>query len=239
MKDVTTAGLVVDDPDVDNTPAWDALLAQRPDWVHFPRGEYWFKTCPQPITCPLKISGCGPNISLLIRDYSEPDHGRALIHYQTAVAHVAGLSLLGSPGTAGGCAVKLEGECNNSILRDLRISGRAGATWDIPITLLSLTDMGIRTCRLDNLVLFNATVHLAWLVNVRGLGAQLDAYPGKGSVNHITIQGKNGGTADNVRIDTHYLEMVYLYSTRNVTITGIGNTHINQDGACANITLYQ
>lgn len=207
---------VPNDATVDSTPAFNQALTRGESQIEFPQGTYYFKTPPQRITSPLMISGAGVNTTNFRRVYDEADMQAALLT-STATLHLSNLSIT-SDGTGGG-AVKLDGlGASGSVLRDLYISASAGHNWAIPVTLYSTDPLGIRTCVIDNVNLFAATVQIAWLVNVQGLRLNLNAYPAGGTVNKVTIQHYGPYRSNNVMIETQYLDELHLYNTTLVNV---------------------
>lgn len=235
MIDALCLGFIPNDITFDNTPIFNTVLESTVTDLYFSAGDYYFNTQPNIINKPFSIRGNGINITSLIRNFSTNDLYSALLH--TKCSFIAeNFGIIATPETHGGGGIKIETiRGSSSVLRDLYITGGYNATFDIPICLYALEEMGIRDCLIDNVDLFSATEHLAWFVNVKGLTCNLNAYPAGGIVDHVTIQGSETRSS-NILITTHYLQTLYLYNVDNIAVLGIGNTTINQTN-CNNVRL--
>jgi len=233
MINVKDYGLKNNDSTFDNTPVWNVLLTSLGDdkEIYFPAGVWYFKTKPAIIKTPLTVRGCGLNNTNLFRDYIESDLNSALIHTNNTL-NLSNLAITAVAGTSGGGAVKLDGlPASGSILRDLYITGQQKGTWAIPVTLYSSDPLGIRTCHIDNLDIFAATIHLIWCVNVRGLTLNANCYPAGGTSNQVTIQHYDAqNRSANIQIETRYMDKLYLYNTDSLIIQSVVGTSIVQSG---------
>lgn len=205
--------------------------------IYFPAGTYYFNTPLDIINIPVVFKGCGINNTALIRNYTESDLNKALIIAKETII-IKNLSIHSGQNCTGGGAIRLDGlSASASVLRDLYITGLQGGTWHIPLVLNGPEQLGIRSCYIDNVELFAATIHLFWFINTRGLTANIQGYPAGGSANHGTIQQSGSYRPSNIDIRTRYLETLYLYSTDNFTILSTPKTNIIQTN-CTNIKVY-
>lgn len=239
MINVLEAGLKANNTGFNNSLAWNDLLVNigSDRDVYFPQGSYYFKTTPNSPTTPLTIRGCGINNTTIIRDYSTNNYIDALFKFNYST-HVSNLGILSGSGRIGGSAIYLHGlQASSSVIRDFYCSAQSGGNWQIPLILYSLDPMGIRTCCIDNVELFAATMHLAWFVNPKGLTANISGYPAGGKVNHMVIQGASSIRPANIQFKTRYLEKLWLYNTDNARVHTLGNTSVQQND-CNNVIVY-
>src|SRR5215813_1519309 len=184
---VLDAGLRAGDPLYDNTPKFNALIKNLGSvrTVYFPSGAYYFNSAPKIIEQNITMIGNGINSTSLIRNYTATSYYDVLLYTKRTIK-IESIGILAASGTQHGGAIRVEGQAASaSVLRDLYITGQNGGTFDIPLTVSSNDELGIRDCNIDNVQLFAATWHLAWFVNVRGLKAKFDAYPAGGSAKHV------------------------------------------------------
>lgn len=221
-------------PAVDNTPAWNAMVAPGgPSLVLFD-GTFTFKSPPNPITDrPMRLDGININASGFKRDYSPASLTEPLIR-STKTLVAERLAIVASAGGQG-IGLMLDGlAASDSIVRDCYITGNGGM-WCAPLSFFSADPLGIRGCMVSDCELFAAQYHLLWATNVRGLSlVDVNCYPAGGVSNYATIQGTGGYRSDSVHWITRYLTQLYLYNTDHVTLRGIGPTTINQSG-CTNV----
>lgn len=243
-------GMIEDNPDFDNTPALNDAF-RRGGWLHFPQGNYFFKSQPDknPDNGRLKITGEGKGNTILTRDYVPLSRDDALIWSMRAV-YISDLSIHAAPNTNGGCAIKLRSrEASGSVLRDLYITyrkeeaGQVHGDWDTVIQLIGDTEaLGIRSCHLENLDLFAATLRHLWVVSAHGLRCYgVQAYTAGGTASsRAVVQGSNQGQwlSHDIQFVSSYLENLWFYSTQHARLIGMGNTtlHVNTtDQPCTNI----
>lgn len=238
LNDAIALGFIPNDINFDNADILNNVLQNQPsiDNIYFPEGAFYFNKAPDPINRAFTIRGNGINSTAFIRNYSTVDAFSALLDARSTVT-IENFSINAEAGTTGGCAIKLYGvTASSSIIRDMYITGGYNATYTMPLVLYSIDPLGIRGCIIDNVELFSATVHLAWLVNVKGLVCNLSAYPAGGTNNNVTIQNYGTSRSSNILLDTTYLEVLYLYSVDNMSFRGVGNTIVNEIN-CNNISL--
>lgn len=226
------AEFVPNDPNVDNTPIFNEMIANMSDdnKIEFPVGKFWFNTKPNTIDKNIQIIGAGINATTLMRNFQPEDYGDALFraHRTIIIKHLA---IIASESSQGGSAIFLYGRATNaSVLRDLYISARPGGNYEIPLILKGTGNLGIRACHIDNVEIFAATHHSAWFYKVKGLTAKFNAYHAGGIVSHITVQ-----ESDNIQIQTRYLERVYIYTTTHFSLWGFGYTDLIVDDWSFNI----
>lgn len=241
---VTDHGLRPNDPDFDNSPPFDALVATLPrplSTLQFPSGTFTFKTRPRAIQKRLSLVGEGVNGTSLSRAFKPASYADALFRTICSI-RAEGFGVVAADGTSDGSAFYLSGVgASGSVLRDLYITGKGSGTWAIPIVLHSGDALGIRTCYLQNLELFAATIHILWAVNARGLTLDsVQGYPAGGSSDRFVIQGAktadgDAGHSDNVIITTRYLQTLYLYSVRGAVVTSTNNTRVIADANCSGV----
>lgn len=221
---VGDAGLRPGDPKYDNTPKFNKLMEMISSrrTIYFGAGAYYFNSPPKIIEQSVVMIGDHTNSTSLIRNYNATGPDEALIHTRRTLV-MERLPVLAGEGTSHGGAIRLEGlSASASVLRDLYITtaGQKGGTFDIPLTLYSTHELGIRGCLIDNVELFAATVHIAWFVNVKGLTARLNGYPAGGTVDHITIQGYDSTKrrSEAIQFETRHLVRLYVYTTNNLIL---------------------
>ncbi len=223
LVDATTLGFSTD-PDFDNTPAWNALIANGPDGVYFD-GKFYFKSQPDQNNRVLRIEGVGVNGTTFYRDFTPASQFDALIS-STKALHMSGFGIIAVQGTDG-IAVELTGlGASASTLRDLYVSAQTGASWAIPLKLWSDNVLGIRGVLLDNIELFAATVHGFWFVNVRGLTAGVQYYPAGGTVDHAVIQNNNAERSSSIDFETRHLVELYVYGTDSMVFKSVNGTNV-------------
>lgn len=240
MINVLDYGIVADNIAIDNTPAWNNLIANigADRDIYFPAGIYYFNSCPNIINKVVSVRGCGINATSLIRNFSTTNFDNALFH-STATFNLSGTGILAGTGTSGGSAILLNGlQASASTLRDLYITGQVGGTWAVPLHLKSSDPLGIRSVYIENVELFAATTCIAWMINPKGLTmSNVQGYPAGGTVGHMTIQHSGAIRPSNIDIRTRYLETLYLYNSDNVTITSTPSTVVNQNN-CTKVKVY-
>ena len=231
-KDV---GFIADEPGFDNTAVWNRVIKDKlVTQLYFPGGVYYFNSQTDIIERPLYITGDGINSTSFIRNFSTDNLYSGLVHAKGTLI-IEKLSIVAAEKTRGGSALKAETiNASASIFRDLYITGKYTGTFDVPMSLYSADDMGIRSCKIENVEVFSGTHHIAWFVNPKGLTAEVNAYPAGGTVNHVTIQGYGASRASNITLNTRYLDMLYLYNTDNLTLRSLGTTKVSQTD-CKNI----
>lgn len=236
--DARELGFVPDDVTFDNTRVWNEVI-KNPfvTGVHFTGGSYYFNSQPDKIERPFNIRGDGINSTSFIRNYSSLDLYSALVHAKGTLC-IEKLSIIAAEKTSGGSGLKAEGlAASGSIFRDLYITGKYTGTFEVPMSLYSADDMGIRSCKIENVEVFSGTHHIAWLVNPKGLTAEINAYPAGGTVNHVTVQGYGASRASNISLSTRYMDSLYLYNTDNLTLRSLGTTKVTPSKDCHNIRL--
>lgn len=223
--DAKAVGFVPNDCTFDNTPILNSVIANATDdrVLSFPPGDYYFLTQPEIIDKHFIIEGIGLEAVKLIRKFNGMA-GTALIHC-TENCIIRQMSIKAAAGTSNGDAIRIDGlDASGSILRDLYITGEPGGTWRTTITLTSSDPLGIRSCLIDNVEAFAATVHIAHFLNVKGATIRINGYPAGGTVSHMTIQHFNQHRSAAIQFETRHLPMLYLYNTDDIKIQSLGGT---------------
>lgn len=238
MLNAEDLGFIPNDPTFDNSLVVANLLANPPAdrEILFSNGMYYFLTPPPVLNTPLELNGEGVNNTYLVRKYNETDLNKALLH-SISTLYVKDLCVW-SEGTGGG-GIRLEGNlASGSVIENVVVTAGSGYNWHIPLTLHGQYHaLGLRTCKLENVELFASTVHGLWIVNTRGLSAQVNVYPAGGTVGHAVIQDMAGNKSENIAIDTYHLPTVWLYNVANFKLWGMGTTLVNNNGS-SNVRIY-
>ena len=217
-------------PAIDNTPAWNAMVAPGgPSHVLFD-GVFSLKSPPNPITRHMRLDGININASGFTRDYSPASLTEPMIR-ATKTTVVEKLGIIAKQGGQG-IGVMFDGlGASDSIIRDCYITGNGGV-WCVPLSFHAADTLGIRGCYAGDCELFAATHHLLWATNVRGLSLMdVNCYPAGGTVDYATVQHGAGGRSDGVHWLTRYLTKLYLYNTDNVTLRGMGPITVINSGS--------
>ncbi len=235
----TTFGFTPNDPSQDASIAFQTMLTSLGNerTVYFPSGVYYFNTKPPAITNGVTFIGDQNNTTTFKRMYTTTTVTDALIHAKATIVFER-ISINADGNTNGGAGILLEGNgAGYSIIRDMNINTEAGSSWEVPLIAISYTGtIGIRNIHLDNLELFGGTIHSAWFVNVVGMVAEFDSYPGTpaNGVSKVTFQSNNNQQSNRNDLKTAALTDMYLYDTHNLYFEGRG-TNIYKDTLSTNI----
>lgn len=220
----------------DNTPAWNAMIAPGgPSYVIFD-GAFSFKTQPKPVERPIRIEGIIVNQAALMRDYAPSNWLEPFLEFR-ATSALERMAIQVRQGT-NGVGIQFTGtSASDSIARDLYVTtGATGAMWGIPLCLISSEALGIRGCYLEDIELFAASMHIAWIVNAKGLTlSDVNCYPAGGSVNHICIQHSGQYRTQDVDWKARYLDLAYVYSTDDCVFTTLRPVRISASQDCTNV----
>lgn len=213
--------------------------------IYFPSGNYHFLTKPDVIDKQIKIVGDG--LSTTFKREFQPTSWADALFYATATIHLDNFNIIADIHD-GGSAIRIEGgQADRSILSNLYITGAvdevgvhpSGDTskvdtheWAIPLIVRRATynengdAPGIRDTHINNVAVFNASLHLAWFVNAQGLTAiDFNAYQGGGTENHITVQGlSTTERSSGIHILTRSIPVMYTYWADAVTVRGTADT---------------
>lgn len=219
-----TYGFVANDINFDNTVKLNEFINDTEVDLYFPEGTYYFNTKPNKIDRNINIKGAGVNNTTLVRNFQPVDLYESLIHANKTIM-IEDLSIHAILAKNGGCAIIIESTAaSSSKLSNLYITSPDGSTYGCSIYLNGLnTQLGIRTCILENIESFACTVHGLWLNNVKGLNMMgVQHYVAGGTASHITVQGDSA----NILMLTRYCPMIYFYTTQNAKIVSVGGTAI-------------
>lgn len=166
-------------------------------WI--PAGQWFLASKPDAVKNGIRLVGEGKSDTILTRNYSNDDF---LVLVQNG-SMIRDLTIWAGSGTSGGTAIHAiadngaNGPGGNHRIQDVWITSGSGATWAIPLFLDGLNrtidPIGIRTVRMDNVTVFNAT---AWAVewwnaiSCEWIGG--GAYQGAGITDHLAIGGPLG-----------------------------------------------
>jgi hypothetical protein len=190
----------------DTTPALNAAVTAAlagPDrTIHVPAGQWTFTTPPATIaggvSSGVQLVGEGKSNTILTRAYSGGEF--LLITGNGSV--IRDLSIWAGAGTSGGVAIHLlasdaVGAGGNHRIENVWITSGTGGTWLLPLYLdganRTLAPVGIRTVRLDNVAVFNATWWaMEWWNAIACEWIGGGAYQGQGTTQAIAVGGPLG-----------------------------------------------
>jgi hypothetical protein len=157
------------EPNFDNTPIWNKLLANSNiDSVFFPQGNYYFLTNPNRIIRHIKISGQSMSNTVLVKKFNSLDH-QAFISFGSGLGScLENMSIIAYNECKNGIALELISSVDGQspdfcILNNINITGYGGTgQWQIGVSLNGVYRSrqalsGLRDLSITNLYIFACT----------------------------------------------------------------------------------